>query len=480
MAEKSPSPEIIKLQKKFDSEPDSLIFARLADAYLSEDLAEKALEIAEKGVSKHPEYISGLMVLGKCFEKNGEEIKALDTYLKVLDRDKENLLALQKVGKGAYKTGKYEKALESYKKLLALTPFDESLQQIVNEIEDIVKKQNVREQMRTKMEKAGEENRETKQNAKDKKEDTDSDLEIFEEAIMGAEEAYKDQDLEIELPIEKTLQIEDIFGEEEPEEKRTGLPGDSVMDQLEDDVSLELEVEMLEKQLEESIDQGMEEKNNEEIQTEKENKPFPEEQNGEISDLQVQHGANVEEYSETGEEVKEDEVKLYEGEIESITMAKIYEKQGNYSKALSIFEKLLPDNPELNEDIERLKKLLEPEKEEEKYDETAPEDNEAEFPVQSPEENEMLNAVEKEELTEQPEREEVPAKDDEGLLFDQVASETLEELKKIEKHMSILSPDDNGKKDKKEEKSGDSAKKSEYEYNQRGLEAFKNWLDKIE
>lgn len=478
MAEKSPSPEIIKLQKKFDSEPDSLIFARLADAYLSEDLAEKALEIAEKGVSKHPEYISGLMVLGKCFEKNGEEIKALDTYLKVLDRDKENLLALQKVGKGAYKTGKYEKALESYKKLLALTPFDDSLQQIVNEIEDIVKKQNVREQMRTKMEKAGEENREAKQNVTDKIEETDSDLEIFEEAIMGAEEAYKEQDLEIELPIEKTLQIEDIFGEEEPEEKRTGLPGDSVMNQLEDDVSLELEVEMLEKQLEESIDQGIEEKPNEEVQTEKENKPIPEEQSEVISDLQVQHGANVEEYSETGEEVKEDEVKLYEGEIESITMANIYEKQGNYSKALSIFEKLLPDNPELIEDIERLKKLLEPE--EEKYDGTAPEENEAEFPVQSPEENEMLNAVEKEELTEQPKYEEVPAKDDEGLLFDQVASETLEELKKIEKHMSILSPDDKGKKEKKEEKSADSAKKSEYEYNQRGLEAFKNWLDKIE
>ncbi|MBN1619782.1 tetratricopeptide repeat protein, partial [candidate division WOR-3 bacterium] len=221
MADKSTSPEIIKLQKKFDSEPDSLIFARLADAYLSENLSETALEIAKKGVLRHPDYISGLMILGKCYEKCGDENKALDTYLSVLEKDRENLLALQKVGKGAYKTGRYEKALDSYKKLLELTPFDDSLQQIVDEIEDIVKKKSVREQMKTQMEKADQE----KQDGK--KEEAEDDSEIFASAMTGEEE--KETTLDIDLPIEKTIQIDEIFGkDEEEDEKPSGLPGDSV------------------------------------------------------------------------------------------------------------------------------------------------------------------------------------------------------------------------------------------------------------
>lgn len=460
MAEKSPSPEIIKLQKKFDSEPDSLIFARLADAYLSEDLSEKALEIAKKGVLRHPDYISGLMVLGKCYEKCGNENKALDTYISVLDKDRENLLALQKVGKGAYKTGRYEKALDSYKKLLELTPFDESLQQIVDEIEDIVKKKSVREQMKTQMEKADQEKIEGKE------EETEEDSEIFTQTMIGEEET----DLDIDLPIEKTIQIDEIFGNDEEEyEKPSGLPGDSVMDSLEEDISLELEVEKLEKELEESIEKEIEDKEVNEICDEKDDgekeDPVIESKTENAPQEKIEE-AEEKQIEEKEEEPVEDHIELYNNEIESVTMANIYETQGNYGKALSILEKLLPQNPDLGEDIERIKKAMNP-------PDTEREDSLPEKAQQEEREPPEVIQGTQDDISSP----DVPAEEDDSAEFDQVASETLEELKKIEKHMSILSPVDD--KTQKEEMA-DPEKKTEYEYNQKGLEAFKDWLDKIE
>ncbi|MBN1151009.1 tetratricopeptide repeat protein [candidate division WOR-3 bacterium] len=481
MASKSPSPEISKLQKKYDAEPDSLIFARLADAYLSEDMTEQAIKIAEKGVEKHQDYISGLMVLGKCYEKNGEEDKALDIYIRVLEKDKENLLALQKVAKGAYKSGRYEKALDSYKRLLDLNPFDSSIQQIMIEIEDIIQKKNVRDQMRHQME--------TSEQHPEKAE---------EELIFIEEETGKtgdDLSLDLELPIEKTAQIEEIFKEEE-EIQGTGLPGDSVMDQPNDEIILDLEVEMLEKELEDSIEKEVEANVRTDTPKQKDEKPQ------DTEDIRMGQTAVEDEAlfkpEDNFEEVEEKEIKdnqegipLYKGEIESVTMAGIYEKQRNYEKALSIYEKLLPDHPELSEDVKRVQDLISQTQEKDVKEQNvintetgesvsdsgdrAYEETEQEKIDQLPKEQDFfdISENEKEEVELETEK---STEDTESLIFSQVASETLEELKKIERHMAILVPEE----EKGEKEDSEAEERQEFNYNQEGLEAFKKWLDQIE
>lgn len=489
MASKSPSPEISKLQKKYDAEPDSLIFARLADAYLSKGEIEQAIKIAEKGVQKHPDYISGLMVLGKCYEKNGEDDKALDIYLTVLEKDRENLLALQKVAKGTYKSGRYEKALESYKKLLDLSPFDPSIEQIIAEIKDIIQKKNIRDQMRHQMEESEQHSEKT--------------VKASEELVLAVEETEKNKDelsIDLELPIEKTLQIDEIFKEEE-EVKVDGLPGDSLMEQSGDGILLDLEVEMLEKELENSIDEDREKTSIPESSEKKDVQPQV------IQDTVISKTSVEEEFfskpdKEEGEESKEEkkiedekieenreDVPLYKGEIESVTMANIYEKQGKYEKALSIFEKLLPDHPELSQDVNRVKNLISQIQgkniQEELGVNSKVESNVMDLKddTYKETEEENLDLLKKEEdffdlgeTEEEKVKTEKAIEDTDGLLFSQMASESLEELKKIEEHMAILVPE----KEKEEKEDSQKEERQESKYNQDGIEAFKKWLDQIE
>ncbi len=66
------SDELNRLKERLEKDPDSLLFAQYADLLRKEGLLEEAIEIAERGIEKHPEYATGILVLGRCFkEKKG-------------------------------------------------------------------------------------------------------------------------------------------------------------------------------------------------------------------------------------------------------------------------------------------------------------------------------------------------------------------------------------------------------------------------
>ena len=67
---------ITKCQKILDSDPNSQIFAALADAYRKKGLAGKALEICTKGIEKHPDYGSAYIVLAKIHLDQGNHVEA--------------------------------------------------------------------------------------------------------------------------------------------------------------------------------------------------------------------------------------------------------------------------------------------------------------------------------------------------------------------------------------------------------------------
>jgi len=66
---------IAKCQKILEADPNSQIFAALADAYRKKGLAQKALEICKKGLEANPDYASAYVVLAKVFidQNNFEE-----------------------------------------------------------------------------------------------------------------------------------------------------------------------------------------------------------------------------------------------------------------------------------------------------------------------------------------------------------------------------------------------------------------------
>jgi len=61
--------EIKYLERKLLENPASVFFARLASAYLQSDRLDEAIELCEAGVKKHPSYVTGHFILGKCYLK---------------------------------------------------------------------------------------------------------------------------------------------------------------------------------------------------------------------------------------------------------------------------------------------------------------------------------------------------------------------------------------------------------------------------
>lgn len=123
-----PTSEINELKKKLDENPDSLVFAHLADAYRKQGSLDEGLAVCKKGLERHPANTSGRVVLGRIYHQQGKEAEATAELKKALELDPDNLMAHSLLG--AIFTGKkdYQAAIEEYQKVLALNPDDEEAQ----------------------------------------------------------------------------------------------------------------------------------------------------------------------------------------------------------------------------------------------------------------------------------------------------------------------------------------------------------------
>ncbi|MCB1180093.1 MAG: hypothetical protein KDK36_21120 [Leptospiraceae bacterium] len=79
--QKKPSAQIENLENKLEEYPDIQIFYNyLFTAYHLEEMDNKALEIAEKGAKKFPDYITGkILYIESCIQKN--ELNKIPDYL---------------------------------------------------------------------------------------------------------------------------------------------------------------------------------------------------------------------------------------------------------------------------------------------------------------------------------------------------------------------------------------------------------------
>lgn len=64
------------LSQKLSDNPQSPLFARLADIYLTKNQASEALKLCEAGVQVYSSYATGYVVLGKCYLALNENSKA--------------------------------------------------------------------------------------------------------------------------------------------------------------------------------------------------------------------------------------------------------------------------------------------------------------------------------------------------------------------------------------------------------------------
>lgn len=112
----------IKYSHLYEREPESRVFAPLAESYRKLGMLQEAFELLKKGIQKHPQYALGYIVLARCHRDQGEFQRAYDVLLAAPKVDMDNFSYKFLRADLAYKLEEFEDALTLYEELLWLNP----------------------------------------------------------------------------------------------------------------------------------------------------------------------------------------------------------------------------------------------------------------------------------------------------------------------------------------------------------------------
>jgi len=116
--------DIKEYEERLARDPDSLLFARLAEIYLKVGLVDDALHIARQGAERHPGYIAGQRVLAHACHAKGLEDEcraALERVTVALPEDGD---AQKMLGRILAAKGNNEAAVKAFRTALEFNPDD--------------------------------------------------------------------------------------------------------------------------------------------------------------------------------------------------------------------------------------------------------------------------------------------------------------------------------------------------------------------
>lgn len=112
--------EIRRFEAQHRQNPDSLVFARLADAYRRAGDPMRALEVLESGIGRHGNYPSAHIVRAKTCMDLGQMGSAEEAFLRVLELDSGNLVALRGLAALARERGDLAGARQWFQRISGL------------------------------------------------------------------------------------------------------------------------------------------------------------------------------------------------------------------------------------------------------------------------------------------------------------------------------------------------------------------------
>ncbi len=116
--------EIDKYKKALKEDPNSRLFAALADSLRRAGETRNAIRVAEDGLQKHPKYLSGLVVLAQACHEDEQLDKAVELFEKVVHMNPENIVAQRALADLYDRKGDHDSALRAYRALSILDPTD--------------------------------------------------------------------------------------------------------------------------------------------------------------------------------------------------------------------------------------------------------------------------------------------------------------------------------------------------------------------
>mgnify|MGYP000496768674 CR=1 FL=1 len=131
-------PEFVeRYQIIFQKDPNSRVFALLTEAYRKMGMLDKARIVGESGTSKHPDFASGHVALGRVYLDLGDPEKACEHFRLATALASENILAHQLLAQSYLKLRQPKDALKAFKMVLLISPTDISAQRAIKKLESL-------------------------------------------------------------------------------------------------------------------------------------------------------------------------------------------------------------------------------------------------------------------------------------------------------------------------------------------------------
>ena len=121
--------------KEYQANPRSRVFAPLAEAYRKSGLVDEAIDICKEGLEYHPNFISGIVALSRCYFDKGQYTATIKELEKVVSEAPDNFLAQKLLAESYSLVGDAQNALKAYKMVLFLNPRDEDAKKMVLDME---------------------------------------------------------------------------------------------------------------------------------------------------------------------------------------------------------------------------------------------------------------------------------------------------------------------------------------------------------
>ena len=128
-------PHFREYMRRYQQDPTSRVFAPLAESYRRLGRLDEAIDICLEGLKHHPDFIGGRVALARCFIDKKRYVRAKEELEIVVGIAPDNLLAQRLLGDCFFNLKEMDQSLRCYKLALVLSPSDIGLQDKVHRME---------------------------------------------------------------------------------------------------------------------------------------------------------------------------------------------------------------------------------------------------------------------------------------------------------------------------------------------------------
>lgn len=128
---------IEKFQIALQKDPNSQVFATLAEAYREMQMLKEAEAVVRNGMWRHPNFVGGLVTFAKIMRDLGKFQEALPPLKKAAQLSPDNILAHQLMAEVFLANKQPKEALKAYKMVLFLNPNSKIAHNAVSKLESL-------------------------------------------------------------------------------------------------------------------------------------------------------------------------------------------------------------------------------------------------------------------------------------------------------------------------------------------------------